>query len=196
MWSREGVHIVGRAKWQESLFNSWQSWGHYSACWQSIAKLGGLIGSQCHLTYLKNVTTPFWPTPLHHSGANHLRWSIKTRCFFWRLSNWRGGALKNGYFTVRLAIRGVSPLGPGRKNKWNFDPFLNCLVLGYSKHTYLIVRGLKNAFIMSFTPLLYRYPTILWQSREQQQVETEEMRILVVGWKFLFSCVKSVPEHI
>ena len=103
---------------------------------------------------------------------------------------------KNGYFTVRLAVRGVSPLGPGRKNMWNFDPFLNCLVLGYSKHTYLIVRGLKNAFIMSFTPLLYRYPTILWQSREQQQVEKEEMRILVVGWKFLFSCVKSVPERI
>ena len=32
----------------------------------------------------------------------------------------------------------------------------------------IIVRGLKNAFIMSLTPLLYRYQIILWQSSSKQ----------------------------
>ena len=63
---------------------------------------------------------------------------------------------------VMLTVRGVSSLGPGRKKMCNFGPFLNCLILGYSKHTYLIVRGLKNAFFMSFTPLLYRYPYLIF----------------------------------
>ena len=43
---------------------------------------------------------------------------------------------------------------------------------------HLMVRGLKTAFFMSFTPILYRCPTILWQE--------EELGILVVGWKWLF----------
>ena len=38
-----------------------------------------------------------------------------------------------------------------------------------TKNTFdLIVRGLKNAFCMSLTPLLYHYPTILWQSSTKQ----------------------------
>ena len=45
---------------------------------------------------------------------------------------------------------------------------------------YLIVRGLKNAFLMPFMPLLFCYMTVLWQSSISSK---EELGILVVGGK-------------
>ena len=51
---------------------------------------------------------------------------------------------------------------------------------------YLILRGLKNALFIPFTPPLYRHPTILWQSSSKQYYEKEELGILEVGWKWLF----------
>ena len=57
---------------------------------------------------------------------------------------------------------------------------------------YLIVRGLKNAYFMSITPLLYRFLTILWQSSNIR----EKLGILLFWWKLLFSCVKSVSKYI
>ena len=44
---------------------------------------------------------------------------------------------------------------------------------------YLIVRGLKNAFLVPLTPLLYRYLTVLWQS---SSCSKEKLGILLVGW--------------
>ena len=41
----------------------------------------------------------------------------------------------------------------------NFDPF-SALKFDTQGTFYLIVRGLKNAFFMSLTPMLYRYSTI------------------------------------
>ena len=57
---------------------------------------------------------------------------------------------------------------------------------------YLIVWGLKNAFFMPFMPPLYHYPIC----ERAAAKSTEELGILEVGWKWLFSCVKSVSKHI
>ena len=64
--------------------------------------------------------------------------------------------------------------------------FFNGIWLYDTQNTfYLIVRGLKNAFLMPLTPLLYRYLTVLWQSSSGSR---EELGILVVRWKWLFWC--------
>ena len=77
------------------------------------------------------------------------------------------------YFTVRLTVRGggeVSPVGPDRKQMWKYCPIFSIEIWFFDTQNtfYLIVRGLKNAFFMPFMLLLYRlvyrYPTILWQS--------------------------------
>ena len=57
----------------------------------------------------------------------------------------------------------------------------------------LIVRGLKNAFFMPFTPPLHRYPTMTLTVAMKSK---DELEIQEVGYKWLFSCVKSVSEHI
>ena len=91
--------------------------------------------------------------------------------------------------TVRLTVRGggASQFSPDRKQMWKFWPiFFNGIWLYDTQNTfYLIVRGLKNAFLMPLTPLLYRYLTVLWQSSSGSK---EELGILVVGWKWLFRC--------
>ena len=58
--------------------------------------------------------------------------------------------------------------------------FIELLFFDTLNAFYLIVRGPKNAFFMSFTPLLYRYATILWQSNSKQ---SGGMVILVVRLK-------------
>ena len=65
---------------------------------------------------------------------------------------------------------GVSPLGPDRKKMWKFWLifFIEIWFFDTQKTFFLIVRGLENAFFMSLTPLLYCYPTILWQSSSKQ----------------------------
>ena len=76
-----------------------------------------------------------------------------------------------------------------------FDPFFfsNGIWLYDTQNaSHLIVRDLKNAFLVPLTPLLYRYLTVLWQSSRGSK---EELDILVVGWKWL-SGVKSISEHI
>ena len=65
----------------------------------------------------------------------------------------------------------------------NFDP-IDIEIWFFDTHNtfYLIVRGLKNAFSVSLTPLLYRFLTILWQRSNIR----EELGILLVWWKLLF----------
>ena len=103
---------------------------------------------------------------------------------------------KNGYFTVRLTVRkgGISPLGPDRKQMWKFWSFFFIEIrFCYTQNTfYLIVMGLKNAYLMPLTPLLYRYLTILWQS---SSISKKELGILVVGWKWLFWCKIHFRTH-
>ena len=55
------------------------------------------------------------------------------------------GCLRCSRFTI-IGPKSDHCLGIGKKNLKKF---------------YLIVRGLKNAFLMPFTPLLYRYLTVL-----------------------------------
>ena len=52
----------------------------------------------------------------------------------------------------------------------NFDTFFSIEIWFFHIQNtfYLIVRDLKNVFLMPFTPLLYSYPTILWQSNSKQ----------------------------
>ena len=52
------------------------------------------------------------------------------------------------------------------------------------------ISGFRRQCQFSHLGPLYRYLTILWQSIK------EEWGILEVGWKWFFSCVKSVSEHI
>ena len=85
--------------------------------------------------------------------------------------NWRypmGSRQKNGCFTARLTVkvRGISPLGPDVKIWAHF--FHWNLIFWYSIHILSHCEGLKNAFFMPFTPPLYCYPTILWQSSSKQ----------------------------
>ena len=54
---------------------------------------------------------------------------------------------------------------------------MNCDSMILKTHFYLIVSGLKNAFQMLLTPLLYRYLTVLWQSSSGSK---KELGILVV----------------
>ena len=42
---------------------------------------------------------------------------------------------------------------------------------------YLVVKNLKNALLIPFTPLLYCYPTVLWQSSSISNVSK--------SWEFL-----------
>ena len=74
---------------------------------------------------------------------------------------------------------GVSHLGPDRKQMWKlWRIFFNGIWLYDTQNTfYLIVRGLKNAFLMPLTPLPYRYLTVLWQSTSGSK---KELGILVV----------------
>ena len=65
---------------------------------------------------------------------------------------------------------------------FDFDPFFQWnMTLWYSKHSSPIVRGLKNAFLMPKTPLLYHYLTVLWQSSRSSK---EELGILLVELKW------------
>ena len=81
----------------------------------------------------------------------------------------------------RLTIRGgrSATLALTVSKCENFDPFFSMeydsMVL--KTHFYHIVRGLKNAFLMPLTPLLYRYLTVLWQSSSGSK---KELGILVV----------------
>ena len=70
----------------------------------------------------------------------------------------------------------------------NFDPFFfhRNLILWYSKHILSHCEGAQKCI------LRYRYPTIL----KQESSTRGELGILVVGWKWIVSWVKSVPEHI
>ena len=54
------------------------------------------------------------------------------------------------------------------------------LILRYSKHTLSIVKRLQNAFFMSFTLLLYRYPTVLWQGSSNG---LSKIRYIIIGQK-------------
>ena len=67
-----------------------------------------------------------------------------------------------------------------RKKMWKIWPiFFNGIWLYDTQNTYhLIVRGLKNAFLMPLSPLLYCYLTLLWQSSSGSK---EELGILLVG---------------
>ena len=60
---------------------------------------------------------------------------------------------KNFHICLRSGPRGLPP------------PLMVSLTIKYP----LIVRGLKNAFFMSLTPLLYLYLTILWNSKSKQK---------------------------
>ena len=73
--------------------------------------------------------------------------------------------------------------GPSRVEKFK---------IATSAEAPFIVRGLKNAFLMPLTPLLYRYLTVLWQSSSGSK---EELGILVVGWKWLFWCKIHFRTH-
>ena len=86
--------------------------------------------------------------------------------------------IKNGYFTVRLTVIDLFFI-----EIWFFD----------TQNTfYLIVMGLKNAFLMPLIPLLYHYLTVL---RESSSSSKEELGILVVGWKWLFWCKIHFKTH-
>ena len=88
--------------------------------------------------------------------------------------------VKNGYFMVRLTVEeGGQPLGPDRKQMWKFWTifFIEIWFFDTQNIFYLIVKGLKNAFFMSFRLLLYHYPTVLWQ----ESLTREELGNLVVG---------------
>ena len=80
----------------------------------------------------------------------------------------------------RKGAGGVSHLGRDQKQMWKFWPI------------FLIVGGLKKAFFIPLTPLLYCYLTVLWQSSSGNKEE----------WEFLyldendFSGVKSISENI
>ena len=66
----------------------------------------------------------------------------------------------------------------------NADPFfIEVWFFDTQNNFYLIVKGLKNAFFMSFRLLQYRYPTILWQESSTRV----KLEILVVRWKWLVS---------
>ena len=69
------------------------------------------------------------------------------------------------FHSVREVIKKTDILRSG----WKFYPFLHWnLILWYSKHILFHCKGSQNAFFMSLAPLLYRYPTTLWQSSNKQ----------------------------
>ena len=88
---------------------------------------------------------------------------------------------------------GISSIGPDRNQMWKCLPIFNMEIwfFGTQNTFYLIVRGLENVYFL-FTPLLLGYPTIFDRAAASRK---EELGILVVGRKWLFSCVKSISEH-
>ena len=62
------------------------------------------------------------------------------------------------------------------------------------KTHHLIVRGLKNAFFIPFTPPLYRYPTMTMTAAVNSK---EELGIQEVGWKWIsFMCKICFWTHV
>ena len=87
-------------------------------------------------------------------------------------------------FLQRLLLCFALGEGPDRKQMWRFFPvFIKIWFFDTQNSFYIIVRGLKNAFFMPLTPLLYCYMAVLWQSSSGSK---EELVSLVVGWKWLF----------
>ena len=108
------------------------------------------------------------------------------------------GRRRKRIFTVTLAIRegdgGVSPLGPYRNQIWKFWPIFSIEIWFFDTQNtfYLIVKGLKNAFLY---PFRLHYTAIRPYFDRAAASSKEEMEIRVVGWRWLFSCIKSVSEH-
>ena len=89
---------------------------------------------------------------------------------------------------VRILLANHTQISPTSENDsyrdgmWTFWPIFSIKISIFDTQNtfYLIVRDLKNAFFMSLTHLLCRYPTILWKSNKKQ---LGEMGIYVVeGW--------------
>ena len=80
----------------------------------------------------------------------------------------------NNYSQLRGGVV-VSQLGHDCKQMWKFHFFL--VECNTQNTVYLVVKNLKNALLIPFTPLLYCYPTVLWQSSSISNVSK--------SWEFL-----------
>ena len=99
------------------------------------------------------------------------------------------------FWSYRKGGWGLSPLGPDRKQTWKIWPILSIEIqFSETQNTfYLILRSLKNEFFVHFEPLPYFYLAFFNRASAGRK---EKVEILVVGWKLLCSCVKSVSEQI